>query len=250
VIAFFTVLIPRYAPFLLEGALVTLELSLVSMVAATVIGLLCAVGRTSGGSLIRWFVIAYVEIIRNIPLIVVLLVIYFTLPQIGISLPGFWAGVLGLSLNVGAYLSEVFRAALGSVDYGQRDAGLSLGMTRTKVFLLVVLPQALRVALPTVGGYFISLLKDSALVSFIAVNELMRHGTILISNTYRSMEVYLMVAMIYFAMSFIASRLVRWMEFRLTPSYLRVTREVRRPKALAGSASLNVRSPRRRSPAS
>ena len=221
-VEFFTVLIPKYFPFLLEGAVVTLELSIVSMVFAVAIGLLCALGRTSGNAIVAAIGSVYVEVMRDVPLLVVLLVIYFTLPSIGISLPGFWAGVLGLSLNVGAYLSEVFRAALGAVDKGEKEAALSLGMSRFAVFRRVTLPQAMRVAIPTVGGFFISLLKDSSLVSFIAVSELMRQGTILISNTFRSMEIYMMVAMIYFVMSFVASRIVKRVEHALTPRYLRV----------------------------
>ncbi len=129
--------------------------------------------------------------------------------------------MLGLSLNLGAYLSEVFRAAILSIDSGQRAAGLSIGMSKVMVYRRVILPQAFRIAIPTIGGYFISLLKDSSLVSFIAVNELLRNGTIVIANTFRSMEVYMMVAIIYFAMSFIASRLVRGIERHLTPAYLR-----------------------------
>jgi polar amino acid transport system permease protein len=163
---------------------------------------------------------AYVEVWRDVPLIVQLMVIYFTLPSIDVTLPGFWAGVLGLSLNLGAYLSEVFRAAILSVNEGERMAGLSLGMSRLMVYRRVVLPQAFRLAIPTIGGYFISLLKDSSLVSFIAVNELLRHGTILIANTFRSMEIYFMVAIIYFVMSFVASRVVRRIERALTPAYL------------------------------
>jgi His/Glu/Gln/Arg/opine family amino acid ABC transporter permease subunit len=223
---FFFVLVPKFMPFLLQGAIVTLELSVISMACAIAIRLLCALGRTSGSRLLNGIVVVYVEIIRDVPLLVVLLVIYFTLPQIGLSLPGFWAGVLGLSLNVGAYLSEVFRAALGSVDKGEKEAGLSIGMSPVTVFRRVTLPQAMRIATPTVGGYFISLLKDSSLVSFIAVSELMRHGTILISNTFRSMEIYLMVAMIYFIMSFVIARLVRHLEHLLTPRYLRIRRKV------------------------
>jgi polar amino acid transport system permease protein len=222
---FFFVLMPKYMPFLLQGAVVTLELSVISMVCAIVIGLVCALGRTSGNPILNGIVVVYVEIIRDVPLLVVLLVIYFTLPQIGLSLPGFWAGVLGLSLNVGAYLSEVFRAALGSVDKGEKEAGLSIGMSPVTVFRRVTLPQAMRIATPTVGGYFISLLKDSSLVSFIAVNELMRHGTILISNTFRSMEIYMMVAIIYFVMSFVIARAVRYIEHVLTPRYLRIKRQ-------------------------
>jgi His/Glu/Gln/Arg/opine family amino acid ABC transporter permease subunit len=220
---FFFILIPRHFPYLLEGAAVTLELSVISMACGIVLGLLIALGRLSGIRPLNAVLYAYVEVWRDVPLIVQLLVIYFTLPQAGIKLPGFWAGVLGLTLNLAAYLSEVFRAAIISIDSGQRDAGLSIGMSRVKVYSRVILPQALRVAIPTVGGYFISLLKDSSLVSFIAVNELLRHGTIVISNTFKSMEVYFMVAIIYFLMSFVVARLVYRVERHLTPAYLRTS---------------------------
>lgn len=218
---FFFVLIPEHFPYLLQGAVVTLELSVLSMALGIVLGLVIALGRMSGRWWLEWPLRAYVEVWRDVPLIVQLLVIYFTLPTIGIVLPGFWAGILGLSLNMGAYLSEVFRAAIQSIDPGQREAGLSIGMSRTMIYSRVILPQALRIAIPTVGGYFISLLKDSSLVSFIAVNELLRHGSILINNTFRSMEIYLMVAIIYFFMSFVASRLVLRVEHVLTPAHQR-----------------------------
>lgn len=220
---FFFVLIPKHFPFLLEGAVVTLELSVLSMALGIILGLMIALGRLSGRRWLEWPLRAYVEVWRDIPLIVQLLVIYFTLPTIGIVLPGFWAGILGLSLNMGAYLSEVFRAAIQSIDPGQREAGLSIGMSRTMIYRRVILPQALRIAIPTVGGYFISLLKDSSLVSFIAVNELLRHGSILINNTFRSMEIYMMVAIIYFVMSFVASRAVMRIEHALTPKHQRMT---------------------------
>ncbi|WP_413849309.1 amino acid ABC transporter permease [Albidovulum sp.] len=218
---FFFDLIPEHFPYLLEGAVVTLELSILSMAIGILLGLVIALGRLSGRWWLEWPLRAYVEIWRDVPLIVQLLVIYFTLPTIGIVLPGFWAGILGLSLNMGAYLSEVFRAAIQSIDPGQREAGLSIGMSRSMIYGRVILPQALRIAIPTVGGYFISLLKDSSLVSFIAVNELLRHGSILINNTFRSMEIYMMVAIIYFIMSFVASRLVIRIERILTPEHQR-----------------------------
>jgi His/Glu/Gln/Arg/opine family amino acid ABC transporter permease subunit len=218
---FFFVLIPQYMPFLLQGALITIQLSFLSMACGICVGLLVALGRLSRIKPLDWVLQIYLEVWRNVPLIVQLLVIYFTLPEIGIRLPAFWAGVLGLSLNLGAYLSEVFRAAIASIDKGQVDAAISIGMSRVTAFRRVVLPQALLIAVPTLGGYFVSLLKDSALVSFIAVNELLRNGTIIISSTFRSMEIYAMVAMIYFVMSFIASRAARWLELRLTPAYLR-----------------------------
>lgn len=224
---FFFVLIPEHFPYLLAGAVVTLQLSITSMVLGIVIGLVVALGRLSQKWWLEWPLRAYVEVWRDVPLIVQLLVIYFTLPKIGIVLPGFWAGILGLSLNMGAYLSEVFRAAIQSIDPGQRDAGLSIGMSRPMIYSRVILPQALRIAIPTVGGYFISLLKDSSLVSFIAVNELLRHGSILINNTFRSMEIYLMVAIIYFILSFVASRAVIYVERALTPAHQRLNAQTR-----------------------
>lgn len=225
---FLFVLIPKYFPFLLKGAVVTLQLSVLSMALGILIGLAVALGRLTRRPWLDWPLRCYVEIWRGVPLVVQLLVIYFTLPQIGLTLSGFWAGVLGLSLNLGAYLSEVFRAAILSLDKGQREAGLSIGMSRNKIYLRVILPQALKIAIPTVGGYFISLLKDSSLVSFIAVNELLRHGSIVIANTFLSMQVYLMVAIIYFVLSFIAARGVHWIEQRLTPVHLRTGTRVTR----------------------
>jgi polar amino acid transport system permease protein len=213
--------IPEHFPFLLQGALVTVELSLVSMTLALLLGLAVALGRLSHSAWLRWPLNVYVEVWRDTPLIVQLLVIYFTLPEIGISLPGFWAGVLGLTFNLAAYLSEVLRAAINSVDPGQRAAGLSLGMSGAMIQRRIVLPQAFRTALPTIGGYFVALLKDCSLVSFIAVNELLRHATIVISNTFESMDTYFMVAIIYFAMSFTSSRLIAWVERALTPAHRR-----------------------------
>jgi len=220
-VEYFTVTMPKYLPFLLSGAVVTLELSIISMLVSLVLGLLVALGRLSGLRGLDWILRAYIEIWRDVPLIVQLLVIYFTLPEIGISLPAFLAGIIGLSLNLGAYLSEVFRAAITAIEKGQRDAAISIGMSRSQMYRRVVLPQAFLIAVPTIGGYFISLLKDCSLVSFIAVNELLRHGTIIISQTFRTMEVYFMVAIIYFLMSFVAARAVRRLEWYLTPAYMR-----------------------------
>lgn len=207
----------EYFPFLLTGAKVTLELSLISMVGGMVLGFLAAIGRLLESRFIRWPLEAYVEIWRDTPLIVQLLLIYFSLPEFGIVLSGFWAGVLGLTLNLSAYLSEVYRAAIMAVDPGQRAAAVSLGMSPFQVYRRLIIPQAFVACLPTQGGYFIALLKDCSLVSFISVNELLRHATIVISNTFDSMNIYLMVAVIYFCMSFTSARCVGWLERTLTP---------------------------------
>jgi len=219
---FFTQFVPDHLVYLLEGAVVTLELCFVSMALGIAIGVVSAILAIAGGRVMKGFVRIYVSICRGVPLIVILLFIYFTLPDLGLRLPAFWAGVLGLSVNLGAYLSEVFRAAILAVDAGQTQAGLSLGLRRVQIYRKIILPQAAIIAVPTVGGYFISLLKDCALVSFISVDELLRHGTYIISATFRSMETYMLVGAIYYVLSVAAAHLIRGLETRLRPAYLRV----------------------------
>ena len=217
---FFTQFVPDHLVYLLEGAGVTLELCFVSMALGIAIGVVSAILAIAGGRVMKGFVRIYVSICRGVPLIVILLFVYFTLPEVGFRLPAFWAGVLGLSVNLGAYLSEVFRAAILAVDAGQTQAGLSLGLRRVQIYRKIILPQAAIIAVPTVGGYFISLLKDCALVSFISVDELLRHGTYIISATFRSMETYMLVGAIYYVMSVVAAHLIRGLETRLRPAYL------------------------------
>jgi len=219
---FFTEFVPKYLGYLLEGAGVTLQLCFCSMALGVTIGAVSAIGVIAGGPVVKWIVRIYVSICRGVPLIVILLFVYFTLPEVGLRLPAFWEGVLGLSVNLGAYLSEVFRAAILAVDAGQTQAGLSLGLRRVQIYRKIILPQAAIIAVPTVGGYFISLLKDCALVSFISVDELLRHGTYIISATFRSMETYMLVGAIYYVMSVAAAHLIRGLETRLRPAYLRV----------------------------
>ncbi|MEI6533835.1 MAG: amino acid ABC transporter permease [Verrucomicrobiaceae bacterium] len=219
---FITDFVPHYLPQLLKGALVTIELSIISMLCSITVGVVCAVGMLSGFRVFTIPIRIYVEICRGVPLIVILLAVYFLLPHIGISLPAFGAAVVGLTFNLGAYLSEVFRAAILAVDPGQRQAGLALGMNRLVVFWKVILPQAAIIAVPTVGGYFISLLKDCSLVFFVTVEELMQQGRYVISATFRTEETYLLVGMIYFTMSFFSARVIKALEVQLRPKYLRV----------------------------
>jgi His/Glu/Gln/Arg/opine family amino acid ABC transporter permease subunit len=219
---FITDFVPHYLPQLLMGAVVTIELSIVSMLCSITVGVICAVGMLSGFRVFTIPIRIYVEICRGVPLIVILLAVYFFLPHIGISLPAFGAAVVGLTFNLGAYLSEVFRAAILAVDPGQRQAGLALGMNRLVVFWKVILPQAAIIAVPTVGGYFISLLKDCSLVFFVTVEELMQQGRYVISATFRTEETYLLVGMIYFTMSFFSARVIKAVESQLRPKYLRV----------------------------
>jgi polar amino acid transport system permease protein len=219
---FVTEFVPKYLGYLLQGALVTLELSIISMVAGIVIGVACAIVEVTGSRIAKKPIQAYVSICRGVPLIVILLFIYFTLPEMGLRFNSFWAGVIGLSINLGAYLSQVFRAAILAVDTGQMQAGLSLGMKPVTIYRKIILPQAAIIAVPTVGGYFISLLKDCALVSFISVDELLRHGNYIISATFRTMDAYFLVGIIYYAMSMVAAKAITMLETHLRPAYLRV----------------------------
>ena len=133
-LVFFTEFVPKYLPRLLGGAVVTLELCFFAMICGMGIGLLCAIVGITGGPIARNLVKAYVSICRGVPLIVILLFIFFTLPDLNIRLTAFWAGVVGLSFNLGAYLSEVFRAAILAIDGGQMQAGLSLGLNRFLIY--------------------------------------------------------------------------------------------------------------------
>lgn len=212
----------QWAPLFGHGVAITLLVSVSSMAFALVLGLLIAIGRiTEGGGLaraLRLVLRGYVEVLRGLPMIVTLFLIYFGLPSIGIVIADpLVAGILGLSLALGAYLSEVFRAAILAIDKGQMEAALAFGMSRYKAYRHVVLPQALLVAVPTLGGYFIGLLKDSSLLSFISVTELMHTANDLVSITFRAFEIYLMVGAIYLVLSFSAAWLVAQLEKRLRP---------------------------------
>lgn len=218
---FFVDFAPKYLPRLLKGVVVTLELSACSMLAGVAVGLVCAVAVQTGNKTAKWVVKIYVEICRGVPLLVILYFTYFLLPGLGISLPAFWAAVFGLTFNLGAYLSEVFRASIEAIDGGQHQAGMALGMKRVTIYRKIILPQALAIAMPTVGGYFISLLKDCSLVSVIAVEELLRQGKYIISENFRSVETILLVGIIYFVLSFGAARIIARLEQSLRPAYLR-----------------------------
>jgi len=213
----------EWTPLLLKGIEVTLLISAASMAFSIVLGLLVALARISNPGRwywpVHWLLRAYVETLRGLPLVVTLFIIFFALPSVGfkISDDPIIIGIFGMTLSLAAYLSEVFRAAILSVDPGQMEAALSLGMSKTKAYQRIVLPQALIVAVPTLGGYFISLLKDSSLLGFISVVELFRTGLQLVSVTFRAFEIYFTIGAIYLALSLLAAWAVSTLEARLRP---------------------------------
>jgi polar amino acid transport system substrate-binding protein len=198
----------------LEGALVTLLVSLLSFALASPLGIALATARLYGQKPLRWLAAAYVEVLRGTPLLLQLYVLYFGLADV-IRLNPFAAAVLGLALNYAAYEAEVYRGALCSVPAGQTEAARALGLSRWQALRHVVFPQALRTALPAVTNDFVALLKDSSLISVITVVELTKRMTILAVELRDWVTPGLMCAGLYFAMSFPLARLARRIELRL-----------------------------------
>ena len=209
-----------WLPDLLEGIQVTIFLTFASMALALVVGLLLALAQFPRRTrFIRWPARAFVEVIRGTPLLLQLFYIFYVFPFFGLRLDGMLAAMLGLGINTGAYLSEVFRAGIDAVDKGQWEAADALGMPATLTLRRVILPQAFRIVIPPVGNYFISLFKDTALVSTISVSELLFTGQLLAAQTFRYIEIYTIIFVMYFAISYPASLGVRWIErhMRIVP---------------------------------
>ena len=208
-------------PLMLKGALWTLLLAVCSVFFGALIGTLVAITRLARVPALSQFAALYVSCMRGTPLLVQLFVIYFGLPSIGIQFDPISAGILGLSLNVGAYLSETIRGAINGVEHGQKNAALSLGLTQAQTLRYVIGPQALRLAVPSLSNSLISLIKDTSLVSVIAVGELMLATKEVIATTFQPFPLYLAAAAIYWAMSASFETLQKKLETRLNRSYLR-----------------------------
>jgi ectoine/hydroxyectoine ABC transporter permease protein EhuC len=201
-----------YGHVFLQGLLVTVGLTLVSMVLAVSLAVPLALARLSESRLVRWPANAFVEFMRATPLILQLIYIYYVLPSAGIRLDPLPAAVVGLSLHYGAYVSEVYRGGILSIPKGQTEAALSLGLTRWQCFLKVILPQATRVVLPTLGNYLISLFKDTAIASVVTVQELMFSGQIIAARNFQYFTVYTVTAILYFAVCYPSGLAVRALE--------------------------------------
>ncbi|EJL77453.1 amino acid ABC transporter permease [Variovorax sp. Varisp85] len=200
---------------LCSAALVTVALSLAGFGLAALLGSLLTWAQRRGSRGLQRTAGVYVQFIRSVPLLALLLAIYFALPQAGVTLSGFWAGVLGLGLQGSAYVAEILRSGLGSVHRGQREAGLAVGMTPRQVFVNVSAPQALRVMMPPLLNAYVSLLKDSSLCALIATDELMLTARAISSESFLPLHIFLLVGLFYFAIAFPLSLLSRWLEARL-----------------------------------
>lgn len=203
-------------PFLM-GLWVTIKISIISMVIAFIIGLIVAIMRLSGISALDYIGSFYITVIRGTPLLVQLFIFYFIIATI-FNLPRFWAGVMSLSIFYGAYIAEILRGAIQSIEKGQHEAAKSLGLNSFQRMYYIILPQALRKALPALVGELISLIKDSSLVSIISITDLTKVGREIVANTFSPFETWLTVAALYLMLtsilSFIGHKLEKKMKLR------------------------------------
>ena len=201
--------------FIPDGIFVTFKVTVLAIILSLFFGLLCGLGRISKNRLLNGIASLYVEIIRGIPLLVQLFYIYYALGRI-VNVPATASAVIAMAVCYGAYMGEIFRAGIESIPKGQMEAARSLGMTSTQAMRYVILPQAFKTILPPIGNEFVALLKDSSLVSILAVSDLLRRGREFASETFTYFETYTMVALMYLIITLFLSKLVSIMEERIS----------------------------------
>ena len=202
--------------FLISGLYYTVLLSVTAIVISVVVGLLVALPGLSPNKYLRGFNRTYVEIIRSIPILVLVLWVYYGLPQIsGYTISVFWAGVIALALSDSAFEAEIFRAGIQSIDKGQYEAAHTVSLNYTDTMRFIILPQAIRRILPALGNQLVYMLKMSSLVSVIGMQELTRKANELVVTEYRPLEIYTILLLEYLALILIVSAAVRWFENRM-----------------------------------
>ena len=202
-----------YFPLFLQGAVLTIEITVISVIIGTLLGLFAGMGRLSQHWYIRLIPTVYVTFFRGTPLFVQALLMHFAvLPSLFGTTTAFVSGIVALSLNAGAYISEIFRAGIQSIDSGQMEAGRSLGMTKGQTMYNIILPQAFRRMLPPLGNEAIMLLKDSSLLAAIALPEITYYGKQMAGATYLQWESYLTIALLYLVMTMVLEQVVRFLE--------------------------------------
>ncbi len=221
--------------FVLQGVFVTIGVSIASIFFATILALFGALGRLSNSSIAQGISGLYVSIIRGTPLLIQIYLIYLGLPQLGMQLNAYGlntlgrlftlsaiqSGILALSMNYGAYMTEIFRAGIQSIAHGQREAAQSIGMTNWQMMRRVILPQAVRVIIPDIGNQFIAMQKDSALVSLMGIWEITYRANRLARQESKFIEMLLMAALTYWVLTIVSSWLEGRLERRLTHAYER-----------------------------
>jgi polar amino acid transport system permease protein len=208
----------EWTPFIVGGVPVTIFVSVTSIALAVVFAMLGALGRLSRAAPIYAVATLYVSLVRGTPLIVQIIFVYLALPQFGVVLPPLLGGILALAFNYGAYMTEIFRAGIQAIPRGQIEAAQSLAMPDSLVMRRVVLPQAIRIVIPAIGNEFIAMTKDSALVSFITIQELFYRASTVGSRNFRTFETLLIAAVIYWVMTIVFSFFQERLEQRMTRS--------------------------------
>jgi polar amino acid transport system permease protein len=207
-------LMQRVFPFFVEAALVTVEISALALALGLLVAALAASAKLSRSRLLRVIGTVYVSVFRGTPCLIQLFVLYFGGPQIGINLEPFAAGVIGLGLNIGAYMAESIRGALLSVDRGQAEAARSIGFSRFQTLRKVVLPQAARLMIRPLGVNTVALVKGSALVSTISVVELTYTAQRFIGSTYKPFEIFGVAALLYMVVVYVVAKVVDLLDRR------------------------------------
>jgi len=193
---------------------VTFQVTIAAIILSLVIGLFTGLGRISKNRILNGIASLYVEVIRGIPLLVQLFYIYFALGRI-VNVPAMASAIIAMSVCYGAYMGEIFRAGIESISKGQMEAARSLGMTSAQAMRHVILPQAIKTILPPIGNEFVALLKDSSLVSILAVSDLLRRGREFAAESFNYFETYTMVALVYLIITLFLSKLISIMEDRV-----------------------------------
>ncbi|SFH76907.1 polar amino acid transport system permease protein [Selenomonas ruminantium] len=202
-------------PLLLMGAAITVKITALSVIVGIIIGLFMGIARIVNIRIFRIIAAVYVDFFRGTPLLVQIFLVYFALPLLtGQRSDPYVAAISACGLNSGAYVTEIFRSGIQSIDKGQMEAGRSLGMTWAQTMRYIIVPQAFKRVIPQLGNEFIALLKDSSLVSVIGFEELTRRGQLIIAKTYASVEIWTCVAIIYLIMTLSISRFVAYLEWR------------------------------------
>jgi polar amino acid transport system permease protein len=221
-----------YTSDLITALIKTIEFTAAGFIGAAVLGLVVALMRLSPLRLMRLPAAVYTEVFKNVPLLAIIFLTYFGLPSAGVQLGIFQAGTLSLVIFYAAYLSEIFRAAISGVHGGQQEAAQALGLNRRTTFTHVIFPQALRIALPGTNTMLVDLLKSTSLLVTISAAELMSEGQLIASQSFRALEVYAVIAVLYFALCYPLSQLLLWFERKTRAGVPLLPRRRRRMKAI------------------
>jgi len=210
--------LPKYYLFFIDGVRFTIFLAFFTVLIGFVLGVLLALMRLSNKKILNVISASYVEFIRGTPILVQLYIVFYGLPNIGITLPDTIAGIIALSINSAAYIAEIVRAGIQAVDKGQMEAARSLGMSHSMGMRFIIIPQAVKNILPALGNEFITVIKESSIASIIGIHELMYNADTVRGNTFRPFEPLIIAAVMYFILTFSLSKLVGTFERRMKTS--------------------------------